>query len=168
LGEAVHVALGTAKPKARYAVIPQRFKNWTLPRLLPARMVDAQLAKLAHSTIELPGAVPQRTEHFPSLLFAEHHALAEIVRELRVALNKEPIYDPAIVCNDISNVHREFGVRQTRILREQHKVQVFLEILHQNVEALMRQFHHSLLRKSGYQIARDMVLDAEPVRRLFV
>ena len=46
LGEAVHVALSKAKPKARYAVVPQRFKNWTLPRLLPARMLDAQLAKL--------------------------------------------------------------------------------------------------------------------------
>lgn len=45
LGEAVHRALTTAKPKARYAVIPQRFKNWTLPRLLPTRMVDAALAK---------------------------------------------------------------------------------------------------------------------------
>jgi hypothetical protein len=45
LGEAVHVALNTAKPKARDALIPQRFKNWTLPRFLPARMLDAQLAK---------------------------------------------------------------------------------------------------------------------------
>jgi hypothetical protein len=45
LGEAVHVALTTAKPKARYAVIPQRFKNWNLPRLLPMRMLDAYLAK---------------------------------------------------------------------------------------------------------------------------
>src|SRR5580698_6366877 len=45
LGEAVHVALSTAKPKARYAVVPQRFKNWTLPRLLPLRMLDAGLAK---------------------------------------------------------------------------------------------------------------------------
>jgi len=27
LGEAVHLALSTAKPKARYAVIKQRFKN---------------------------------------------------------------------------------------------------------------------------------------------
>src|ERR1700678_2583392 len=45
LGEAVQVALTTAKPKARYAIIPQRFKNWTLPRLLPARMLDAALAK---------------------------------------------------------------------------------------------------------------------------
>jgi short-subunit dehydrogenase len=45
LGEAVHVALTTAKPKARYAVVPQRFKNWTLPRLLPTRMFDSWLAK---------------------------------------------------------------------------------------------------------------------------
>jgi NAD(P)-dependent dehydrogenase (short-subunit alcohol dehydrogenase family) len=45
LGEAVHVALTTARPKARYAVVPQRFKNWTLPRLLPTRMLDAYLAK---------------------------------------------------------------------------------------------------------------------------
>jgi len=46
LGDAVHAALTTAKPKARYAVVPQRFRNWTLPRILPARMLDAQLAKL--------------------------------------------------------------------------------------------------------------------------
>jgi NAD(P)-dependent dehydrogenase (short-subunit alcohol dehydrogenase family) len=45
LGEAVHLALSAAKPKARYAVIKQRFKNWTLPRLLPARMLDAVVAK---------------------------------------------------------------------------------------------------------------------------
>jgi len=45
LGEAARVALTTAKPKARYAVVPQRFKNWTLPRLLPTRMLDAYLAK---------------------------------------------------------------------------------------------------------------------------
>ena len=45
LGEAVHVALSTAKPKARYAVIPQRFKNWTLLRLLPVRMFDNFIAK---------------------------------------------------------------------------------------------------------------------------
>jgi NAD(P)-dependent dehydrogenase (short-subunit alcohol dehydrogenase family) len=45
LGEAVHVALSKPKPKARYAVVPQRFKNWTLPRLLPTRMLDTYLAK---------------------------------------------------------------------------------------------------------------------------
>jgi hypothetical protein len=46
LGEAVHVALRTKKPKTRYAVVPQRLKNWTMPRLLPVRMLDAHLAKL--------------------------------------------------------------------------------------------------------------------------
>jgi NAD(P)-dependent dehydrogenase (short-subunit alcohol dehydrogenase family) len=45
LGAAVHLALSAAKPKARYAVVKQRFKNWTLPRLLPARMLDAMIAK---------------------------------------------------------------------------------------------------------------------------
>jgi NAD(P)-dependent dehydrogenase (short-subunit alcohol dehydrogenase family) len=45
LGEAVHLALSAAKPKARYAVVKQRFKNWTLPRLLPARLLDAILAR---------------------------------------------------------------------------------------------------------------------------
>jgi hypothetical protein len=39
------VALSTAKPKARYAVIKERFKNWILPRLLPARMLDVIVAK---------------------------------------------------------------------------------------------------------------------------
>jgi NAD(P)-dependent dehydrogenase (short-subunit alcohol dehydrogenase family) len=46
LGETVHQALSTAKLEARYAVVPQRFKNCTLPRLLSARMLDNQLAKL--------------------------------------------------------------------------------------------------------------------------
>jgi NAD(P)-dependent dehydrogenase (short-subunit alcohol dehydrogenase family) len=45
LGEAVYVALTATKPQARYAVVPQRFKNWTLPRLLPTRMLDAAIAK---------------------------------------------------------------------------------------------------------------------------
>ena len=58
LGEAVHVALTTAKPKARYAVVPQRFKNWTLPRLLPTRMLDAQLAKMMGLTKATKGDPP--------------------------------------------------------------------------------------------------------------
>ena len=45
LGEAIHLALTTKKPKTRYALVPQRFKNWTLPRLLPTKMLDAGLAK---------------------------------------------------------------------------------------------------------------------------
>src|ERR1700735_4928412 len=44
-GEAVHLGLTTAKPKTRYAVIPQRFKNWTFLRLLPERMFDNFIAK---------------------------------------------------------------------------------------------------------------------------
>jgi NAD(P)-dependent dehydrogenase (short-subunit alcohol dehydrogenase family) len=56
LGEAVHVALTTAKPKARYAVVPQRFKNWTLPRLLPTRMLDAYLAKQMKLTKRQPAS----------------------------------------------------------------------------------------------------------------
>jgi hypothetical protein len=45
LASAVYAALTAAKPKTRYAVVPQRFKNWTLPRLLPSRMVDDAIAK---------------------------------------------------------------------------------------------------------------------------
>ena len=45
LGKAVYQALTTAKPKARYAIVPQAFKNWTLPKLLPSRMLDAAMAK---------------------------------------------------------------------------------------------------------------------------
>jgi NAD(P)-dependent dehydrogenase (short-subunit alcohol dehydrogenase family) len=45
LASAVYAALTAAKPKTRYAVVPQRLKNWTLPRLLPDRMVDDAIAK---------------------------------------------------------------------------------------------------------------------------
>jgi len=45
LARAVYAALNAAKPKTRYAVVPQRLKNWTLPRLLPDRMVDDAIAK---------------------------------------------------------------------------------------------------------------------------
>ena len=45
LAKTIYVALTVAKPKARYAVVPQSFKNWTLPRLLPTRMVDGAIAK---------------------------------------------------------------------------------------------------------------------------
>ncbi len=45
IGQAIHHALTTKKPKVRYAVVPQRSKNWTLPRLLPRRVVDRLLGK---------------------------------------------------------------------------------------------------------------------------
>jgi hypothetical protein len=31
--------------RARYAVVPNRFVNWTLPMLLPKRVVDRLIAK---------------------------------------------------------------------------------------------------------------------------
>src|ERR1700690_1260015 len=65
LGEAVYVALSTAKPKSRYAVVPQRFKNWTLPRLFPTRMLDAFLAKqmgLKKPVVSKDSSAPKRIE----------------------------------------------------------------------------------------------------------
>ena len=47
IGEAVYTALTARKPKARYAVVPQRFKNWTLPRSLPTRVLDRIIGKQA-------------------------------------------------------------------------------------------------------------------------
>jgi NAD(P)-dependent dehydrogenase (short-subunit alcohol dehydrogenase family) len=40
IGEIVHLALTTSHPKVRYAVVPQRFKNWILPMILPKRLLD--------------------------------------------------------------------------------------------------------------------------------
>lgn len=45
IGEAVHTALTVLSPKVRYAVVPQPFKNWTLPRLLPDRIMDRLIGK---------------------------------------------------------------------------------------------------------------------------
>ena len=45
LGESVYVALTARQPKPYYAVVPQRFKNFTLPTLLPKRLVDKLIGK---------------------------------------------------------------------------------------------------------------------------
>jgi len=45
IGRVIHQALTVSKPKVRYAVVPQRFKNWTMPRLLPRRVIDRLLGK---------------------------------------------------------------------------------------------------------------------------
>jgi NAD(P)-dependent dehydrogenase (short-subunit alcohol dehydrogenase family) len=45
IGRVVHVALTTARPKVRYAVVRQRFVNWTLPMLLPKRLLDKIIGK---------------------------------------------------------------------------------------------------------------------------
>ncbi len=45
IGEAIHRALTTPSPRVRYAVVPNRFFNWTLPMLLPKRVVDRLIAR---------------------------------------------------------------------------------------------------------------------------
>lgn len=41
----IETALTADKPKTRYAPVPNKLTNWTLPRLLPARMVDKIMGK---------------------------------------------------------------------------------------------------------------------------
>ncbi len=45
LGEFTYKVFTAKNPKTRYAIVPQRFSNWTLPRLLPARVLDRLMAK---------------------------------------------------------------------------------------------------------------------------
>ncbi len=45
VGEIVYEALTANKPAVRYDVIPQKFKNWTIPSLLPKRLLDRLIAK---------------------------------------------------------------------------------------------------------------------------
>jgi len=45
LAEKVLTIFQKEKPKTRYALVAQRFQNWTMPRLLPARRLDKMLGK---------------------------------------------------------------------------------------------------------------------------
>lgn len=45
IGNVVLDALVKQAPKTRYAILKSAFMNWTLPRLLPARVVDGAIAK---------------------------------------------------------------------------------------------------------------------------
>lgn len=51
---AVARALTAPNPPARIAVVPQRLKNWTIPRLLPDRALDRFVAKLIGLTRVTP------------------------------------------------------------------------------------------------------------------
>ena len=33
-------------PKSRYPFVPQKFKNWTLPMLMPDRVIDRMIKKM--------------------------------------------------------------------------------------------------------------------------
>jgi NAD(P)-dependent dehydrogenase (short-subunit alcohol dehydrogenase family) len=45
VGEVVYKALTAARPRVRYAVVPRKLQNWTLPRLLPRRMLDRMIGR---------------------------------------------------------------------------------------------------------------------------
>src|SRR5262249_56188119 len=45
IGETILQALTSPSPRVRYAVVPQHFRNWTLPMILPRRLVDAMIAR---------------------------------------------------------------------------------------------------------------------------
>ena len=45
IADRVYRAFTDAGPRFRYAIVPQRFMNWSLPRMLPARKVDEIVTK---------------------------------------------------------------------------------------------------------------------------
>lgn len=45
IADRVFRALTGKKPRHRYAIVPDRLMNWTLPKLLPGRMVDNMVAR---------------------------------------------------------------------------------------------------------------------------
>jgi len=45
IGRAVWRALTSKRPKVRSAIVPKRFVNWTLPRLIPLRTLDKLIAQ---------------------------------------------------------------------------------------------------------------------------
>lgn len=46
VGRVVLKALNASRPKVRYAVVPNRFTNWTLPQLLPKRWLDRIIGRM--------------------------------------------------------------------------------------------------------------------------
>lgn len=45
IADRIYKALTEPAPRLRYAVVPQRFANWTLPKLLPEKWIDRMIAK---------------------------------------------------------------------------------------------------------------------------
>lgn len=45
IGQAVWRALTSRRPKVRTAIVPQRFKNWMIPQLIPMRILDKLVAQ---------------------------------------------------------------------------------------------------------------------------
>lgn len=45
IGEVAYIALTVRRPDVIYTVVKQKFKNWTLPMMLPKRALDRLIAK---------------------------------------------------------------------------------------------------------------------------
>jgi NAD(P)-dependent dehydrogenase (short-subunit alcohol dehydrogenase family) len=45
IGKIVWRALTTARPRVRYAIVPNRLTNWIIPRLIPMRILDKLIAR---------------------------------------------------------------------------------------------------------------------------
>ena len=45
IGNAIWKALTAANPKTRYSIVPSRLPNWTIPRLMPVRVLDRLVAR---------------------------------------------------------------------------------------------------------------------------
>jgi hypothetical protein len=45
IGKAVWRALTVTRPRVRSAIVPKRFKNWTIPQLIPMRILDKLVAQ---------------------------------------------------------------------------------------------------------------------------
>src|SRR5258708_14779445 len=63
LGEAALAALTARRPRTRYAVVPPRFKNKTLPQLVPKRLLDTLIAR----PIALTASGPSRNTRYPPI-----------------------------------------------------------------------------------------------------
>lgn len=46
LARNIFKVFNSSRPKVRYAFVPQRFKGWVLPRLIPSRIIDKAIAKM--------------------------------------------------------------------------------------------------------------------------
>ncbi len=60
IGEVVHTALTIRKPKTVYTVVRQKFRNWTLPRMLPRRTLDRLIGKQLGLGLVQNGTAPDR------------------------------------------------------------------------------------------------------------
>jgi hypothetical protein len=70
LGEAVHLTLSTAKPKARYAVIPQRYKK---PDSFPGFFLQGWLTPSSQRCLDSQSRSQPRTRANNSV---NHHAVS--------------------------------------------------------------------------------------------